>query len=63
MGNFRRYNMLRNLDSSSMLKEENFDRLIFFRYMVVELKMPWVDVAKRIQLPVTLHKFIINVMN
>ena len=48
-----------------MIKPENCDKYKYLRfdYLVVELRMQWVDVKHRTLLPRVLHTFIMNPMN
>ena len=48
-----------------LIKPENCDRYkyLFLDFIVVELKMQWVDVGRRMFLPRILHMFIMNPMN
>ena len=48
-----------------LMKLENCDKYKYlsFDYLVVELKMQWVDVRRKMLLPRVLHTFIMNPMN
>lgn len=48
-----------------LIKPENCDKYnyLFFDFIIVELKMQWVDVASRVALPKVLHTFVMNPMN